>query len=93
MTVHPGMVVDRSGDCYRLRAEVGLPVEMIEIYTTLEGDPILMIRRLLPDGQEETFSDMTRDSFGTQAWFHLICDVHQPRGSQMEDCEPAEQLP
>ena len=74
-------VIDDAGDCYRRRAEAGLPVEMIEIRSTIEGDPILVIRRLLPDGREEAFSDLTRDAFGTQAWFRLVCAGHQPRGS------------
>lgn len=54
-------VSEGAVECYRRRAEAGLPVEMIEIGSTEEGDPVLAIRRLLLDGQEETFSDLTRD--------------------------------
>jgi len=85
-------VVGEAEDCYQRRAGAGLPAEMIEIRSTTEGDPVLVIRRALPDGREETFSDMTRDAFGTQAWFRLVCSGYRPPGSQVEDCEPSEQL-
>ena len=49
-------LVDDADDCYRSRAEAGQPAEMIEIGWTSEGDPILTVRRVLPDGREETFS-------------------------------------
>ena len=83
-------LVDDAVDCYRARAEAGQPAEMVEIGWTTEGDPILHIRRLLPDGREETFSDMTRDAFGIRAWFRLVCPRYQPLEGT---CEPVEQLP
>lgn len=86
-------LVDDADACYQSRAEAGQPVEMIQIGWTGEGDPILAVRRVLPDGQEETFLDMTRDTFGTRAWFYLECSSYQPPGSQVENCKPAIQLP
>lgn len=89
-SVHPFMEIEISGDaddCYRSRANRGLPAELIEISFTIEGDPLLMIRRLLSDGREEVFSDLTRDAFGRQAWFHRVCS-----GYDMEQCQAAEEL-
>ena len=92
--VHPSIanpfegidMVDDARDCYRRRAEAGLPVEMIEILSTIEGDPVLIIRRLLPDGREEQFWDLTRDALGAKAWFRYVCAGYQ------EICERSEQL-
>ncbi|NOX31502.1 MAG: hypothetical protein GXP35_15870 [Actinobacteria bacterium] len=64
--------------CYEQRAAAGLPTEMIEIRTTIEGGPILRIVRLLPDSREEIFTDTTRDAFGGQAWSRLTCASHRP---------------
>lgn len=84
--------VPGAADCYADRAAAGLPVELITIRPTTEGDPILAIRRLLPDRTEETFLDTTRDRFGTLAWFHLVCAGYLPPGSPDENCEDSREL-
>ena len=88
--VNPFVEIEVSGDaadCYRNRADRGLPAELIEIGSTVEGDPTLVVRRILPDGREEVFSDLTRDTLGTQAWFRRLCP-----GYGVENCEPSERL-
>lgn len=44
--------------------------------TTIEGDPILLIKRLMPDGREILFWDTTQDSFGAMAWLMIECDSY-----------------
>ncbi len=90
-------ISEGASACYEQRVAAGLPAEMIEIFSTIEGDPIVRLLRLLPDGREEVFTDSTRDTFGTQAWSRLICASRRPNpdtdtDDNYSDCGSFEQL-
>lgn len=76
-----------AGACYRERAAAGQPSEMITIGYTLEGDPFLTIRRLLPDGSEVFFWDATQDNYGPGAWVMTECERYSGAGPSDELCD------
>lgn len=52
--------------------------EMISERSTIEGDPVTTIYRVLPDGGTELFIDMTRDRYGSGEWERLVCTGRRP---------------
>lgn len=69
-------VVDGASSCYHERATAGQPSEMILLMVTIEGDPIMQIRRFMPDGREILFWDTTQDDLGAMAWLMIECDSY-----------------
>jgi hypothetical protein len=69
-------VVDGASDCYHERASAGQPSELILLMVTIEGDPIMHLRRFMPDGREVLFWDTTKDAFGAMAWLMIECDSY-----------------
>lgn len=49
------------------------PAEFISTQTTIEGDPVTSVYRVLPDGAVEVFVDSTQDTWSTRTWLHLAC--------------------
>ena len=49
------------------------PAEFITTQTTIEGDPITFIYRILPGGAVEVFIDSTQDAWSARTWLHLAC--------------------
>lgn len=51
----------------------GRPAEFVSTLSTMEGDPITFIYRVLPDGSVEVFIDSTHDKWSAMTWLHLAC--------------------
>ncbi len=64
---------EESRECFAARIDAGDPAEMIQARLTTEGDWIIFILRLLPDGRVQVYTDATRDGFGARAWFLAEC--------------------
>jgi hypothetical protein len=79
-------LVPGASECYRNRATAGQPTELITVGYTIEGDPVLTIHRLMPDGREIFFADATQDKFGAMAWVMIECDQYQEPGSGDDRC-------
>ena len=61
------------------------PAEFISTVTTIEGDPVTFIYRILPDGRIEVFVDSTQDRFGSRTWARLDCTRLEPiLGAQVQ---------
>lgn len=67
--------VEGAEACFQERIAAGQSAELIVVQHTIEGDPILSIFRVLPDGSAEVYDDTTRDRLGSQAWFHYTCET------------------
>ncbi|MDX1469527.1 MAG: hypothetical protein R3258_09305 [Acidimicrobiia bacterium] len=80
-------IVDGAAECYRLHAVAGLPAELIEIGITIEGGPLMWIRRLMSDGREIMFFDATRDRFGAMAWVMIECDGYAGSPPDYDRCD------
>jgi hypothetical protein len=79
-------LVDGASDCYHERATAGQPAELILVMLTIEGDPIMQIRRFMTDGTEIHFWDFTQDSFGSMEWTMFECDGYTGRDQTEGDC-------
>ena len=85
-------LVDGAGDCFHERATAGQPAELILVMLTVEGDPIMLIRRFMPDGTEIYFWDATQDSYGTMEWTMFECDGYTGRDQTEGYCGPGVSL-
>lgn len=73
--------------------QAGQPAEFVSTTTTIEGDPVLTIYRVLPTGQIEVFVDSTHDQYSLRSWLRLTCprleldplDPNQP-SIRLGDC-------
>ncbi len=83
-------IVEQAGECYKSRASAGLPAELITVGLTVEGDPVMTIQRLLPDGREVYFWDATQDNFGPMAWVMTECVRYVASGPTEEHCTTVE---
>ena len=64
---------EEARECFTARVEAGHPAEMVQARLTIEGDWIIFVLRLLPDGSVRVYTDATRDGFGARAWFVADC--------------------
>jgi len=70
------------------------PAEFASTETTAEGNSVLTIYRVLPNGQVEIFIDQTRAIFGTRTWLRVSCgrlaidrlDPQQPAFGPNSEC-------
>jgi hypothetical protein len=54
----------------------GNGAELVQVATTVEGDPITTYYRVKPGGEYEIFTDNSQDSFrGDPAWVYDVCPV------------------
>ena len=58
--------------------ESGRSAELTSTMTSVEGDPITRIIRVLEDGTVEVFVDATRDNYGSGQWERLRCTALVP---------------
>jgi|GEM_PF-2346202 len=83
---HGAQVPDEAWDCLAAGADAG--AELVEVYPTIEGDPIINYYRVGPDiDGVEYFVDSTYDNFGSGEWEHLVCELGPGPGSAIVgDC-------
>jgi hypothetical protein len=70
------------------------PAEFASTETTDEGNSVLTIYRILPNGQVEIFIDQTRAIFATRTWLRVSCgrlainrlDPRQPAFGPNSEC-------
>jgi hypothetical protein len=69
------------------------PAEFALIRVTMQGDPVAIISRVLPDGSAEMFEDATQDELNAGRYFHRLCDGLVPRPAPrlfaLAGCDPA----
>lgn len=64
--------------CLLTAFETGGSGELISTTTSVEGDPITRIIRVLDDGTVEMFVDATRDAYGSGEWERFRCSALVP---------------
>jgi hypothetical protein len=70
------------------------PAEFASTETTAEGNSVLTIYRIVPNGQLEIFIDQTRAIFATRTWLRVSCqrlaidrlDPQQPAFGPNSEC-------
>ena len=70
----------------------GRAAEFASVRSTIEGDPIATITRILPGGGLEVLIDSTQDAFGARVWTRAICRgsvEDQELGFTPEGCDEA----
>lgn len=73
-TAHVGIGANTDGRrCLWAAYQQDRPAEFITTQTTIEGDPITFIYRILPGGAVEVFIDSTQDAWSARTWLHLAC--------------------
>lgn len=80
---------DASLDCFDERVAEGLPVEVIVVGFTVEGDAIVSIVRRTEEGRVEVYMDTTRDAFGDQGWLRFECNGYDTFGRRTVGCGDA----
>lgn len=75
-----------ASECYYERVSSGLPAELILVGTTIEGDPVMYVLRVLPDRSEVTFIDATQDDLGAGAWVMIECGEPSDPDQSNETC-------
>lgn len=101
-TVLPFCGVEEGGFAGLINAEVrgcfvaalrdGSGAEFASIRSTIEGDPIATITRVLPGGGLEVLIDSTQDAFGARVWTRTVCRgsvEDQKLGFIPEGCDEA----
>lgn len=68
-------------DCLWAAYEAQRPAELVTHMTSIEGDPVTYVYRVLPGGSVEVFVDQTQDLYSTGGWLRLAC----PGLSRLED--------
>lgn len=62
--------------CFATHAQEGSAADLIEVFTTIEGDPIVVVWRT-SGGATTMHTDSTRDAFGSGTWSTQTCSsVH-----------------
>ena len=59
--------------CFLDHVASATAADMVEVNTTVEGDPIVMVWRAADGGSSVVFTDSTRDAFGSGEWFRQAC--------------------
>lgn len=59
--------------CFVAALRAGAHAEFASIHSTIEGDPIARITRVLPGGGLEILVDSTQDAFGAPVWTRMTC--------------------
>jgi hypothetical protein len=68
----PDETSGRAMRCFVDHAEADTDADLIEVFTTVEGDPIVVVRRTAA-GTTTMFTDSTRDHFGSGTWHEQDC--------------------
>jgi hypothetical protein len=59
--------------CFLDHVTSATAADMVEVNTSVEGDPIVMVWRAVDGGSSVVFTDSTRDAFGSGEWFRQAC--------------------
>jgi hypothetical protein len=65
--------VGAAVDCFDAALAAGRAAELVVDVTTVEGDPVTLYYRALPDGGMEMFDDSREDGFGSGGWSYNRC--------------------
>lgn len=68
----PDETSGRAMRCLVDHAQADTDADLIEMFTTVEGDPIVVVRRTSA-GTTTMFTDSTRDHFGSGTWHEQDC--------------------